>query len=241
MLAALALAHAINSSVIVVDSIDASTYSMKSDKPIEKMSVEESCSGFVVQISGYEEIVVTARHCMQPDQILNPFTGGVMETDYLTPKSVEFHDGDVGTVESFYPSPFDDVGVLLVRSHHRQQAVATPNRSVKLNEDLFVYGMPDGFDWAISRGYAMQGPVASGTSIPGFESWVSTYLFSCASCGPGDSGGAVWDYSGRVVGVEVAGGDDGENLLVPIAQVQYLLSHLSAVAGMLVPIPLPRR
>ena len=187
---------------------------------------EAFCSGFVVYSKGTDAYVVTARHCTIPEDIVNPFNGNVDGTDNPMPFRVRFRDGDVGVVKSIYRSPAYDDAILHVTTL-RKHPYARLTDDFRQNEDLVVFGMPLGFEFAVARAYAMQGTVAAGLYFTGEDlktPWQNTYEVSCPSCGPGISGGGVFDPAGRVVGILVAG-SDAASFIVPASAIRRDLNY----------------
>lgn len=160
------------------------------------------CSGFIAYSRGTESVVVTARHCAEPSAIAGPFGIPVGESD-LEPTSVQFSDGDVGIVKRIFKSNDADIAVLAVHSR-RGHPYAFLSQTLRSAQPLFMYGFSNGFDFAYSGATSMQGDVDMRNSEVA-SIWPRTFLIDCSGCGHGDSGGGVYDFKGRVVGVLVGG------------------------------------
>jgi serine protease Do len=206
-----ALKTAENSTVIV------NANEIKSDEnrlDIETAFNQPICSGYVAYARGTEEIVVTARHCAEP----HPRENGYVD---LHPTSVTFFDGDVGKVEAATPDRSDDILVLKVKSMRPHPYVYSTN-AVSRTEPLFAFGRPNGHAWSYAIATIMQGTVYADSVEDKFE---RTYLLSCPACGPGISGGPVFNSHGRVVGI-VDAGNDQYTLIIPAALIAAFLKSL---------------
>lgn len=172
------------------------------------------CSGVLFSTGSDFDIVVTARHCVKKttgaDGAVNP-----------TPLSVKFNDGAHYQVVGTDSAPNDDIGLLIVQKTSRE-AISINTNGVERGADYFAFSMPNGYAWSYTPASSMQGDKFSNSINP----WKFTDLFTCPGCGPGDSGGGMFDDNGDLVGITVAG-DGTYTLVVPSSRV------ISAVEGLL--------
>jgi S1-C subfamily serine protease len=151
------------------------------------------CSGSVLASKGTEEIILTARHCTEGevDQL-----GQKID---ITPSHVHFFNGDVGTVQAIYRDETLDVALLKVHSmRSHKQHITLNNKGLVPGEKLFLYGMPNGMFWSYSEMESMNGDMEFSPAPPKFANLLQV---SCASCYGGNSGGAVFNTKGQVVGI----------------------------------------
>jgi S1-C subfamily serine protease len=191
-----------------------------------KTKTDNVCSGWVAYARPSYAIIVTARHCTVPE------TANVMGTDVATVTPtllhVNFKDGATAKITNVYaPSPADDIAFLTIATTKQRPmaylAAALPNQG----DDLFVYGMPLGQEFAISPAVMMQdhvlwtdptGEYANVLNLAG-----NSYLIACPACGPGDSGGPVFNRRGQVVGIDNAHGDAAQTLMYPLEKMRAFL------------------
>lgn len=192
------------------------------DEPVDAWKLNAPiCSGFLAYSKGNEAYVVTARHCATPD-MQSYFGVPIGEID-LIPRTVHLFDGDVGTVQSIYVSPTDDVAVFKVHTM-RSHPYAYMHEGVTRGEHLFNFGMPNGSVWSYSETIDMGGETMSNSVDP----WKNTYEMSSPSSGPGSSGGPTFNQHGEVVGILVAGGGSSV-LVVPSSIVKRTLLEAGSI------------
>jgi hypothetical protein len=196
---------------------------------------EDVCSGFVayeraVPRYGYLDLIVTARHCMM-DETLSQLGVPVM-TMSIIPDGVSYKAGDSAPIIAAMEAPGnDDVAFLAVLSPKRHgYAFLAPTLPAQ-GDNLFVYGMPLQQHFAISPAMMMQDGVLYSdddptTPPPPWEH--NSYLIACEACGPGDSGGPVFNARGEVVGILNAKGDAAQALMFPLASIR---AYLKSIGG----------
>lgn len=207
-----------NSTVIVRATID-KVYDPESGMPSTESQYVGICSGFVIATNGTDELIVTAKHCTTGKDIEGLL--GTVGVELLTPTYVQFFDGDVGVVKAVSRSQSFDLAVLLVHSNRRHPKLALSNH-MRTAEKLFVFGMPLGIPWSYSTAVSMSGILRSPHEKP-FDNLVQ---IECPSCGGGDSGAGVFNTSGRIVGVLVAGDGAAHSLIVPTEDLLEFIGSL---------------
>ena len=141
---------------------------------------------------GAEQFILTARHCTEGEAM----GGSVLE---LHPKEVHFFDGDVGKVKFIYQDPILDVALLQTHSMRHHPALTFAKKELTIGQQLFVFGMPNRQYWSFSPATSMNGSrEISVAPTPGFENMEQ---IECASCYKGNSGGAIFNAKGQVVGI----------------------------------------
>jgi len=162
------------------------------------------CTGFVITSEKAYEVIGTARHC----------------TEDVSDRGVLFFDGDHGRVVGVDASQDADVAILYVRSMRSHPVVQFSSDNVQPGQRYFLVGMGSGDPWSyaslISRNGSEDYADDNGPQI----------TFEAPSVWFGDSGSAVFDERGHVVGVLVAGMDQerpGVVFAAPISYIQDLL------------------
>lgn len=151
---------------------------------------EPICSGSILRAVGAYEDILTARHCTVDEQ-------GMFGTVKVTPAHVHFWDGDVGVVQSISRDPHADIAVLHVHSMRRHPHTIRFADSMHMGEPVFMVGLPNGIYWNLSTALIMSAVEIS----PQPPDFVNLVQLECASCYGGDSGAAVYDDAGHVVGL----------------------------------------
>lgn len=168
------------------------------------------CSGVLVARDDNYDAIATAGHCdhkitEQGDEI------------FPTPLSVKYNDGTHYPVLGYGHAANDDIGILIVAKTHRQVTKISAS-GVKRGADYFAFSMPNGYAWSFVPATSMQGDKYSNAMDP----WKFTNLMTCPGCGPGDSGGGMFDADGNLVGITVAG-DGNYALIVPAKRILTIL------------------
>lgn len=178
------------------------------------------CSGVDIGRRGPYEMILTARHCVhrtREDRADNMTP---------TPMRVKFNDGTRYLVMRYEYAPHDDIGVLLIPATGRAPAIFS-TQPIERGGDYFVFGMPNGYPWSYVPATSMQGSQDSRVAEP----WKTTILVACPACGPGDSGGGLFDANGTLLGIAVAN-DGAVSAIVPLTRIEYALAHtLLPVSG----------
>lgn len=158
------------------------------------------CAGWVYYAKGNYALIITAKHCAGTLQL---------GTDYseltIIPQYVKFFDGDVGEYLAddggnvkFKASPDIDAAVFIVKTGKRH-FYGFMNNKFYLGQNLYVFGNPNGRPFSLSNAMAMQGKVDNT-----FDNLNGLYYeIECASCSFGNSGGAVYNGNGDIVGMVV--------------------------------------
>jgi len=181
-----------------------------------------ACSGFVAYTKGTKAIIVTANHCAQSEYEQNFFTGTNYAKLTVEPKRVQFFDGDIGIVRKVTSGTADDVAILEVQTMRSHPYAFLDTKPLQRGDDLFAFGTPEDESWT----YSLATPTRGSVEIDdGLALQSHAVLLSCPSCGPGDSGGPVFNRAGHVVGTVVAG-DSRETAIIPSSR---LLPYLKAL------------
>ncbi|MGH2659230.1 MAG: S1C family serine protease [Actinomycetota bacterium] len=161
---------------------------------------EGAGSGFVITPDGFG---LTSAHVVQG------MDGG----------STTFADGSEYRFEIVGTDPLSDLAVLRVDARDLAPAELGDARSLRVGQLVVAIGNPMGFGGSVTAGVvSFLGralPVRSGQNLRIVENVIQTD----AALNPGNSGGALADGSGRVVGVNTAVAGVGLGLAVPIDEV----------------------
>ena len=127
-----------------------------------------------------------------------------------------FADGRGTAVEVVGADPFSDLAVLRAEQHDLVPAELGDAETLRVGQLVVAIGNPHGFDGSLTAGVVS----ALGRSLPtGTRSatrYVENVIQTDAALNPGNSGGALADGRGRVVGINTAVAGIGLGLAVPI-------------------------
>jgi hypothetical protein len=174
------------------------------------------CSGSVLKVSGSFITIATARHCVT--RIIEQSMFGSVIID-VQPLYVVFADGSHGLIMpgTVLAAAKDDVGYLTVlkTDNHVYHPVSPSFRNVTRGQKLFLIGDAEAQGWVYSEGYFTRaGDAPRPGVVDNLSGEQSSYTFICTACGPGDSGGGVFDNAtGQYLGLMTAGGMDMDFLI----------------------------
>ncbi|HEY7177161.1 MAG TPA: trypsin-like peptidase domain-containing protein [Micromonosporaceae bacterium] len=159
-----------------------------------------------------------------------------------------FDDGSSAAFDVIGADPLADLAVLRARSASAPPAVLGDADTLRIGQLVVAVGNPMGLSGSVSAGIVS----GLGRSIPTRDGrltrLIDDVIQTDAALNPGNSGGALGDSRGRVVGINTAVAGYGLGLAVPINKTtRQIISELTStgrvrrawlgVAG--VPIPLP--
>jgi len=124
-----------------------------------------------------------------------------------------FVDGRELEIEVVGTDPLSDLAVLRTRDDHVQPAELGDADGLRVGQLVVAIGNPHGFGSSVTAGVVS----ALGRSLPTRRGRVvDSVIQTDAALNPGNSGGALADGSGRVVGINTAVAGVGLGLAVPI-------------------------
>jgi serine protease Do len=127
-----------------------------------------------------------------------------------------FTDGRELTVEIVGSDPLSDLAVLRAADGALQPAVLGDAEKLRVGQLVVAIGNPHGFSGSVTAGVVS----ALGRSLPtrsgAATRFVDNVIQTDAALNPGNSGGALADGRGRVVGINTAVAGVGLGLAVPI-------------------------
>jgi S1-C subfamily serine protease len=161
---------------------------------------EGAGSGFVISSDGFG---LTSAH------VLHGMDGG----------STTFADGTESSFDIVGTDPLSDLAVLRVDARNLVPAELGDARTLRVGQLVVAIGNPMGFGGSVTAGVVS----ALGRALPvragRNQRVVDNVIQTDAALNPGNSGGALADGSGRVVGVNTAVAGVGLGLAVPIDDV----------------------
>ena len=127
-----------------------------------------------------------------------------------------FADGSECDVEVVGTDPLSDLAVLRADRHELAPAPLGDAESLRVGQLVVAIGNPHGFGSSVTAGVIS----ALGRSLPtGAGRLVENVIQTDAALNPGNSGGALADGEGRVIGINTAVAGVGLGLAVPIDSV----------------------
>lgn len=148
-------------------------------KQADNIGIKSSGTGFIVSSNGY---VITAQHVVE----------GAKEIKVVT-------ENGLVNARLEKSSATDDIAILKIEGSNYPAVPVISSRRVKLGTDVFTIGFPNtglqGYDPKFTKG--------SISSISGFQDDPRYFQIS-VPIQPGNSGGALFDDKGNVVGVIVS-------------------------------------
>jgi len=116
---------------------------------------------------------------------------------------VQFFDGRLAEAEVLGADPAADVAVLKVPSGpHLIPARRATGERVYRGDRVFAFGSPFGYKFSMSEGI-VSGLGRTARAVSGFAG-LSNFIQTDAAVNPGNSGGPLVDFKGRVIGMNVA-------------------------------------
>jgi S1-C subfamily serine protease len=161
---------------------------------------------------------------------------------------VEFSDGTESSFDVVGADPLSDLAVLRARSTSAPAAALGDADQLKIGQLVIAVGNPMGLAGSVTAGVVS----ALGRSIPtrdaGVTRLIDDVIQTDAALNPGNSGGALGDSDGKVIGVNTAVAGFGLGLAVPInTTTRHIISDLLStghvrrawlgVAGIPAPVP----
>ena len=129
---------------------------------------------------------------------------------------VSFTDGRELTAELVGADPLSDLAVLRTTDDALHAATLGDAEKLRVGQLVVAIGNPHGFSGSVTAGVVS----ALGRSLPtrsgAASRWVDNVIQTDAALNPGNSGGALADGLGRVVGINTAVAGVGLGLAVPI-------------------------
>ncbi len=124
--------------------------------------------------------------------------------------------------------PQTDIAVIKVESKNLPAITATDSDSLDVRDVVLAIGNPFGVGQTVTMGI-VSAKSRAGMGIVDYEDFIQTD----ASVNPGNSGGALVDAAGRLVGINTAilsrsGGNQGVSFAVPVNLARYVRERLVA-------------
>lgn len=141
---------------------------------------------------------------------------------------VGFNDGSQAPAAVVGTDPITDLAVLKVDGTGHQPIAATSSEDVRVGDIVLAIGNPFGIGQAVSQGI-VSAKGRYGLSQTPYDDWIQTD----AAVNPGNSGGALVDSAGRLLGINTliysqGGGSDGIGLAIPVDRALRILDDIVA-------------
>lgn len=145
--------------------------------------------------------------------------------EQATSVSVELDDGRVYDAVVVGRDPQTDIALLRIEVRDLRAIEITDSSLLRTGDLAFAIGYPFGIDQTLTMG------IISGTGRSGIGDGIEDFIQTDAAVNPGNSGGALIDSRGRLVGINTAiysrGGDNaGIGFAVPINMALAVLAQL---------------
>lgn len=144
----------------------------------------------------------------------------------------EFSDGTESRFDVVGADPFSDLAVLRVRDGGVPPAILGDADTLRIGQLVIAVGNPLGLAGSVTAGVVS----ALGRSLPVGDGrrarMIDDVIQTDAALNPGNSGGALADSTGRVVGINTAVAGIGLGLAVPInSTTRSIISELMSTGG----------
>jgi S1-C subfamily serine protease len=156
-----------------------------------------SGSGIVISADGY---LLTSAH------VVSEIDGG----------SASFVDGREFDFEPVGTDRLSDLAVVRVRDDHLHPATLGDADALRVGQLVVAIGNPMGFAGSVTAGVVSALGRSLATSDGSMSRLVENVIQTDASLNPGNSGGALADWHGHVIGVNTAVAGVGLGLAVPV-------------------------
>lgn len=179
-------------------------------------------SGIVIGEDTSRYLVLTNRHVVDASFESSP------DSAFRDPGGVEvhYHNGVTTSAIVEWVAPH---AVDLVRLSCRKEGVTIapasldPAKTLRIGDEVFAVGNPEGLDWTYTRGY-----VSAFRTTP--QSGFTVELIQTQTpLNPGNSGGGLYDTTGTLIGVNTLGGAmhglEGLNFAIAIKTYRTLLDE----------------
>ena len=139
---------------------------------------------------------------------------------------VGFNDGSQAAAAVVGTDPVTDLAVLKVDGAGYRTIAATSSDDVRVGDIVLAIGNPFGIGQAVSQGI-VSAKGRYGLSQTPYDDWIQTD----AAVNPGNSGGALVDSAGRLLGINTliysqGGGSDGIGLAIPVDRALRILGDI---------------
>ena len=176
--------------------------------------------------------------CEQDQRLASALGSGVMvrEDGYILTNHhviaagddilVGFNDGSQAPAAVVGTDPVTDLAVLKVDGGGYRTIAATSSDNARVGDVVLAIGNPFGIGQAVSQGI-VSAKGRYGLSRTPYDDWIQTD----AAVNPGNSGGALVDSAGRLLGINTliysqGGGSDGIGLAIPVDRALRILDEI---------------
>jgi serine protease DegQ len=161
--------------------------------------------------------------------IIDAARGEIVTNNHVVEKAtsveVELADGRVYDALVVGRDPQTDIALLRIEARDLRPIELTDSSLLRSGDLAFAIGYPFGIDQTLTMG------IISGTGRSGIGDGIEDFIQTDAAVNPGNSGGALIDSRGRLIGINTAiyskGGDNaGIGFAVPINMALAVLAQL---------------
>jgi S1-C subfamily serine protease len=176
-------------------------------------------SGIIISNSG---LVITNWHVVE-----NKSYAGILLKKTAFQRKIS--EKDILFADVLKIDPIRDLALLKISSPPSNLTILTLGTlpQVEVGEDVFAISHPEGLLWSYTEGVISQIHPNYTIKTEDGKTHQATYIQTQTPISPGSSGGALFDYNGKVIGVLTAGLGSGLNFAIAVNEVQgFILSAL---------------
>jgi S1-C subfamily serine protease len=178
-------------------------------------------SGVVISHRG---LVITNWHVVENEPVV-----GVVFKQAIDQENPSLSEKDISLAKVIKTDPVRDLALLQIRSIPRDLTVLMLGSlpQVEVGQDVFAISHPEGLLWSYTEGVISQIRPNYPLKTEGGTTHKATYIQTQAVASPGSSGGALFDYNGRLIGIIALSLGPGLNFAIAVNEVQgFIMSAL---------------
>ncbi len=184
--------------------------------PSTPQNVEQNIgSGFIGSSDG---LIITNKHVVSDDQ---------------STYQIITNDGKKYDVQKIYRDPLNDIAILKIAASGLQPLALGDSSSLELGQLVIAIGTPLGeFRNSVTHGIisGLGRGISAGSPYEGSVEKLDNVIQTDAAISPGNSGGPLLDSSGKVIGINTAIAQDGQNIgfAIPVNVIKDVLKNFNS-------------